>query len=184
MTAATEAGGGGEDDWRGEPLTIESLCMNCYQNVSSSPAANESAAIIAERVQTYGTPCCCRARRRCCSPGFRTSGSSQCAPLSARTAARGASVLAAAAIEPWNLTGASPGRRNRPSQVLPHAVRPQQKAAEALPPLQEQRGAVCRRVRGDRRALHAGGGRRRRAGAEPAGAPLAGRTHPAAKIDL
>lgn len=44
MTAATEAEGGGEDDWRGEPLTIESLCMNCYLNVSCSAAAAERVA--------------------------------------------------------------------------------------------------------------------------------------------
>ena len=52
MIAATEPEGGGEDDWRGEPLTIESLCMNCYQNVSCSAAASESVAVKAERVQT------------------------------------------------------------------------------------------------------------------------------------
>lgn len=41
MPETAEADGGGEDDWRGEPLTIESLCMNCYQNVSCSAAAAE-----------------------------------------------------------------------------------------------------------------------------------------------
>ena len=33
MTRRSEAGGDGDDEWRGEPLTIASLCMNCYQNV-------------------------------------------------------------------------------------------------------------------------------------------------------
>ena len=74
------------EDWRGETLTMESLCMNCYKNVGPTLGAYclaESSACVNlnsvmnyfyEREQCYELFLCnCRVQHRCCSQKFRTS---------------------------------------------------------------------------------------------------------------
>jgi hypothetical protein len=75
------------DAREGEPFTMESLCMECLQNVSGTACGCPA------QLPVKGSPlvntCFCRGRRPWCSQGSRTSGRSCCAPSSASTAATG-----------------------------------------------------------------------------------------------
>ena len=66
------------EDWRGEALTMESLCMNCYKNVGPTLGdfclAESSACVKLEHCSELFL-CNCRAQHRCCSQKSRTSAS-------------------------------------------------------------------------------------------------------------